>query len=381
MQEDNLLVVDDEFVIRNLSRHVLENAGYKCYTAANVVEAKAVLAQYRVSLILSDLQMPGESGMDLLNYTQEYWPSIATVIVTGSADISTAIEAVRLGAYDYICKPFRAAELPLKVRIALENRSLVLDNRKYRQGLETKVDEQTHEIRKLYQRERERARALEEALEDVKQAHLQAQEALIGALGLRDCETKGHCRRVMRYSSTLSRALDLPNEDILYTERGALLHDIGKIGIPDAILLKPSPLTDEEWDLMRKHTIHGASMISGIRFLGPASPVVLYHHERYDGTGYPYGLQGDEIPIGARIFAIADALDAITSKRPYKEALPFEEALHEIQRSAGSHFDPDIVAIFMSIPAEQWQAIRDQVESEIANPTQQSLQDDGKLSV
>ncbi len=374
MQPEMILIVDDEATIRSLCQHVLQDAGYECCTAANTYQAKGMLAQHPISLVLTDLKMPGESGIMLLKYIQANWVSVATIVLTGSADIPTAIEAVHLGAYDYICKPFKTAELPLRIRMALEKRQLVLENQHYHQQLEAKVTEQTQEIRELYRRESERAAELENALRDVQQAHLQAQEALLAALGLRDCETRGHCRRVMQYSSLLAKALKLSTEETLYIERGALLHDIGKLGIPDAILYKPSQLDKEEWALMRKHTIQGASMIAGIEFLKPASPVVLFHHEHYDGTGYPYGLQGDEIPLEARIFAVADALDAITSKRPYKDAVSFEEAVAEIQRSKGSHFDPAIVDVFSTIPTEQWKIIRDKVKEEIQCTDNDNLQ-------
>jgi putative nucleotidyltransferase with HDIG domain len=183
-------------------------------------------------------------------------------------------------------------------------------------------------------------------------------EALLAALDTRDTETEGHSERVAAYTMLIAQRLNLSEEELPHIERGALLHDIGKIGVPDHILYKPGPLTPDEWEIMKQHPVVGYKMCMKIEMLRPAAPIVLHHHERWDGKGYPYGLSGEEIPLGARIFAIADTLDAMTSDRPYRKALSFAQAREEIERCAGAQFDPELVKVFLSVPEEELRAIR-----------------------
>jgi HD-GYP domain-containing protein (c-di-GMP phosphodiesterase class II) len=222
------------------------------------------------------------------------------------------------------------------------------------------------ESARLFQAAQRHAADLAEALDELGSTYDDTLEALSGALDLRDNETEGHARRVTRYSVMIARALGVGGRELLEIERGALLHDIGKIGVPDSILLKPAKLTDEEWEIMRRHPELGHLMIRNIRFLGKSAPVVLHHHERYDGKGYPAGLVGDAIPLGARIFSVADTFDAMTSDRPYRKALGYEETRTEIERCAGGQFDPKVVASFSAVAPGAWQAVRDEVETEIA---------------
>jgi putative nucleotidyltransferase with HDIG domain len=189
---------------------------------------------------------------------------------------------------------------------------------------------------------------------------------MVSAIESRDCETKHHCRRVQVYAVMLAQRLGVSPEELVDISYGSLLHDVGKIGVPDSILLKPGKLTDAEWQVMRRHTIIGHQMLSKIKFLRGASDIVLHHHERWDGGGYPQGISGEEIPLGARIFSIIDTYDAMTSKRPYKEALPIATARAEIERCAGTQFDPRIVKEFLRIVDEDLIEARARVESESA---------------
>ncbi|NUP98826.1 MAG: HD domain-containing protein [Armatimonadetes bacterium] len=219
---------------------------------------------------------------------------------------------------------------------------------------------------RLFQREQRHARDLADALDELRSTYDDTLAALSGALDLRDNETEGHARRVTRYSVRIAEALGIRGQEMVDIERGALMHDIGKIGVPDAILLKPGKLTDEEWAVMRTHPQLGWQMIKNIRFLAGAAPIVLHHHERFDGDGYPGRLKQQDIPLGARIFAIADTFDAMTSDRPYRKALPYEVARQEIERCAETQFDPMVVSAFQSISEEEWAAIRDTVEQQLA---------------
>lgn len=205
------------------------------------------------------------------------------------------------------------------------------------------------------------------AVDEVERAYMGTLEALIKALEIRDHETEGHSRRVVQYTFSLAQQLGVPEEELVPIMRGALLHDIGKIGIPDAILRKPGPLDESEWEIMRRHTLFGYEMLKGIEFLGQATPIILHHHERYDGNGYPKGLAGEEIPLGARIFAVADAYDAITSNRPYRKGRSHEFALDEIRKGAGTQFDAQVVEALMGLPEEELARIRGR-ELEMARP-------------
>ncbi len=210
----------------------------------------------------------------------------------------------------------------------------------------------------LERRMAETARELEVTVRHLRDTYRSTLEALGSALETRDVETQAHARRVRGYSLALARAHGVPESQLRDIEHGVLLHDIGKIGIPDAILLKPGPLTPAEWAIMRRHPEMGRQMIEKIPFLRGAVPIVYHHHERWDGTGYPLALRGEAIPLGARIFAAADALDAMTFDRPYSRAISFEAARREIRRCAGTHFDPAVVETFLGTPLETLAAIR-----------------------
>jgi HD-GYP domain-containing protein (c-di-GMP phosphodiesterase class II) len=247
------------------------------------------------------------------------------------------------GADDYLVKPFQEDAVVASLRRALEKKRLEREVEDYRRHLEQMVADRTLE--------------LQAALQQLERSYEDTLEALGAAIDLRDSETAGHSRRVCRYSVEIAKRMDLSGSPLKSLAMGAYLHDIGKLGVADAILLKPGPLSAEEWKLMKQHAQAGYDFLKGIPFLADAAEIVLTHHERYDGSGYPRGLKGEQIPLGARIFAVADTLDAMTSDRPYRRALPFEEAYETIQHGSGRLFDPQVVAAFLAIPVGTWQTI------------------------
>jgi len=341
---DRILIVDDEEAIREVVSTLLTAQGYQCQTAGNGEEAINKMREGGFDLVLSDLVMPGVDGLKLIELVRGYDPEVPVIMVTAMHDISTAIEAMRRGAYDYILKPFEKEQLFLSVRRALEHRRLIYENRLYQQELERRVEERTLQ--------------LSQALEELEQSYDYTLEALASALDLKDAETEGHCQRVTAMTIVIARAMGVAEAELRQIARGAFLHDIGKMGIPDSILRKPGPLTPEETTIMRTHCDIGYQVLERIPFLREASEIVLAHQEKYDGSGYPRGLRGDQIPIGARIFAVADTLDAMISDRPYRKALPMDKAKDEIRRHAGSQFDPKVVEVFDTIPVAVWLELR-----------------------
>ena len=345
-----VLVVDDEPAIRDLLFEGLRDSGFECSVAANGSEALEALRRRCFALVLSDIDMPGMDGVKLLQRVKEAHPDVEVVMITGVVDVEVALRAMRMGANDYLTKPFNLEEVRLTVERALEKRRLVLENREYQRDLETKVAARTVEV-VLKRRE------IEELYDKLQVSYETTLEALAAALDTRDTETQGHSVRVSEYTVVIARRMGVEEPELTEVRRGALLHDVGKIGIPDAVLRKPGKLTAEEWLEMKKHPEMGGRILSGIKFLEKSLPIVMAHQERFDGSGYPQGLKGDEIPLGARIFAVVDTLDAMTSDRPYRKALRYEDAREEIVRNAGIQFDPKVVEVFLSIPPEEWKAM------------------------
>jgi putative nucleotidyltransferase with HDIG domain len=272
-------------------------------------------------------------------------------MVTAVHDISVALQALRNGAYDYILKPFEREQLLATVRRALETRRLKRENDAYRTNLEALVAARTQQWK--------------EALGDLKKSYDLTLEALGEALDLKDAETQGHSRRVTAYTIAIARKMSLQKDEISVIARGAFLHDIGKMAIQDNILRKPGKLNDEEFGKMKEHSYLGYNILRKIPFLAEAAEIVYAHQERYDGTGYPRGLRGDEIPLGSRIFSIADTLDAMTSDRPYRPAQTFAAARIEIEKWSGRQFDPQIVRVFLEMPENIWEDLRKDVDSQI----------------
>lgn len=341
-----VLIVDDDRQVRNVLNEIFLSHGYKCDVATDGREGLEVFQTTRPPLTVTDVKMPVMDGLDFLKAVRGLDPDAAVIMLTGVGDMKIAIESLKVGAYDFIFKPVNVDELLIAAERAVERRQLLIERREYQVTLERRVEEATRDL----------ALTLRE-LQDTYRATL---EALGSALDTRDVGTEAHSRRVLGYALTIARAHGVSAREIKDIEHGVLLHDIGKIGIPDAILLKPGPLTPEEWIIMRTHPEVGRRLIERIPFLRGAVPIVYHHHEKWDGTGYPLGLRGEAIPIGARIFAVADALDAMTFDRPYSRAISYEAACREIQRCAGTHFDPAVVATFLSIPQAVFEEIRRQ---------------------
>lgn len=349
MEMENVLVVDDEEAIREVVSTMLESKGYRCTAVQNGRAAQDQIKRVTPDLVLSDMIMPEMDGIKLLEWMRQYDPDVPVIMVTAIHDISTALEAIRRGAYDYILKPFEKDQLFLGVGRALQHRRLVIENRSYQRSLEQQVEERTAQ--------------LTNAIEQLEQSYDDTLEALGSALDLKDAETEGHCQRVTAFCISIAKEMPVPGPYLAVLARAAFLHDIGKMAIPDGILRKPGPLNDDEKQIMRKHCEIGYNMLIRIPFLRDAAEIVLAHQEFYDGSGYPRGLKGDQIPLGARIFTIADSLDAMISDRPYRRALPMSHAREEIQRCSGSQFDPAVVNVFMSIPERHWLELRENLGS------------------
>ena len=350
MPQDRILVVDDEEPIREIVASMLSGASYHCRQAASGKEALSILeSDGEFDLVLSDQMMAEMDGMALLERSKELFPDVPVLMLTAVNDIQFALKALRNGAYDYLLKPFEREQLLAAVRRALETRRLKRENDAYRTNLEALVTARTQQWKT--------------ALAELERSYDITLEALGDALDLKDAETEGHSKRVTAYTIAIAKRMGLPKEAISVIARGAFLHDIGKMAIPDQILLKPDKLSEEETEIMREHSYSGYKMLNKIPFLTEAADIVYAHQEWYDGSGYPRGLKGDDIPLGARIFMVADTLDAMTSDRPYRPAQTFEAARKEIEKWSGRQFDPEIVKVFLEMPDNIWEDLRHDISS------------------
>jgi len=337
-----ILIVDDEREITEILADLLSTE-LECETAGSAEEALTRLRQSDFRLVISDITMPGMSGLEMVPHIKRIAPNTVVVMISGLQTVESAIEAMRLGAFDYVMKPFDLRQVEAVVYRALEHHELIVAKQRYENHLEELVEQRTAE--------------LDRALASLEEAYRSTLKSLTAALETRDSETHGHSERVVTYSLRLGRECGLNSEQMSALEFGSLLHDIGKIGVPDAILRKPAKLTEEEWVLMREHPLHGKQILRGIPFLDRASRVVAQHHEKWDGTGYPLGLKGEDIDICARIFAVADAFDAITSDRVYRRGKSYEAAAKELEDWAGKQFDAIVVAAFHRVPKEDWEEL------------------------
>lgn len=349
-------MVDDDMAIRQLLATKLKISGFDVTACGSGEEALKILSAESYDAIISDLNMPGISGLELLAEAHHRFPRTAFLMATGVGDVSVGVAAMKQGAADYILKPFQMEAVTASLRRALEMKRMEAELDEYRQRLEEMVEQRTEQLKAAMRR--------------IEFTYDETLEALAAALDLRDNETAGHSRRVTLYALELAQRCNFSPDDLKQLERGAYLHDIGKIGIPDLILLKPGKLTPEETSVMKTHVRIGYELMSRVAFLTSAAQIVLTHQECFDGSGYPQGLRGEEIPLGARIFAIADTLDAMMSDRPYRQGRPYAVARAEIQRESGKQFDPRIVAVFLEVPEEIWIQIR----SEVARKSMQRKQ-------
>lgn len=347
-----VLIVDDELPARKLLATMLKEAGARCETAAGAEEALRILHTEPLDAALVDLQMPGISGMELLSEVRPLYPSLAFLMVTGVDDIQVGIEAMKKGADDYLVKPLQIEVIVASLERALEKKRLEQEVENYRRHLEEMVGERTKQLKS--------------ALWQIELSYENTLEALGAAIDLRDGQTAGHSQRVAGYSTKIAKELRATEHELKTIARGAWLHDIGKLATPDAILLKPGALTLEEWLIMQRHAEIGYNLVKRIPFLADAAEIILTHHERWDGSGYPRGLKGTDIPLGARIFAVADTVDAMTSDRPYRSALSFEEAQEEIRSGAGSRYDSQVVSAFLAVAIDNWKALRHSIDRSFA---------------
>jgi response regulator RpfG family c-di-GMP phosphodiesterase len=338
-----VLIVDDETDIRELLCELL-SFNYECASRSSAEEALELLAVESFDLIISDITMSGMSGLEMIPHVAAISPETVVVMVSGMQTIESAIEALRTGAFDYIMKPFDLRQVEAAVKRALEHYELREAKRRYENHLEAMVERRTIQ--------------LDQALLSLEDAYRSTLKALTAALETRDAETHGHSERVVTFSLRLGRELGLDKAQLTALEFGSLLHDIGKIGVPDAILRKPAKLDEAEWAKMREHPLHGQAILREIEFLEGAARVVAEHHERWDGSGYPLGLRGEEIDLNARIFAVADAFDAMMSDRVYRRGRSYEAAASELDAWAGRQFDPQVVAAFHRVPPEDWEELR-----------------------
>jgi diguanylate cyclase (GGDEF)-like protein/putative nucleotidyltransferase with HDIG domain len=335
-----IMVVDDDSSIRQLLKMMLAKDGYKvtAHESGDKALADFENANAEYDIVLADLQMPGISGIELLKKIQAIDESVINIIISGHATVSNAIESLRYGAYDFIQKPFVYRQLSAVMTRALEYRRAIQENKQYQRHLSEMVKQKSAKV--------------QEALEQIKGSYEFTLEALVGLLDAREKDFGQHSKRVRELAMVLARQLKIKGEDLTDIAHGALLHDIGKIGIPDAVLLKKGHLTEAEWEVMKKHSEIGYRTLSSSPYLKNAAEIVFSHQECYDGSGYPRGLKGEEICLGARIFALIDAYDAMRSHRSYRAALSKDEAVKEIVSKSGSQFDPKMVNAFIECQAE-----------------------------
>jgi response regulator RpfG family c-di-GMP phosphodiesterase len=352
----HILVCDDDDLVRSSLCRILRLGGHSCTLASSAEEALALLgsAGETIDVLLSDYQMPGANGVELLAAAARRAPDVVRMLISGTADFSTACRASQAGAFRILVKPFDPDELLATIGHGAEVRAL----RRERDHFATELAESNRRLQ-------EQNKALERRVVEHTGAAL---DGLISALDFRDTETQLHSRRVSRYARRLAEELGLDGQELLDCEQGALLHDIGKIGVRDSVLLKPGPLDEQEWAEMRRHPALGYQILKPMPFLAGAAAVVYSHHERWDGCGYPRQLAGAAIPVGARVFAVVDTYDAMTSDRPYRAALPYAAAAAEIARSSGSQFDPEIAAAFARIAPSEWTRIARQVSEQAEAP-------------
>ena len=320
------LVVDDEAPLRDALSRVIEESGYRCCTAGSGAEALDVLEKADIPIVLSDIRMPQMDGVQLLGKIRERWPNVAVLVVTAVAEVEVAVACLQMGALDYLTKPFQLKEVKARIEQALEKRQLILDNMMYQEHLSDLVGVQARRIEELF---------------------LEAVQVLVEALEAKDAYTRGHSTRVSAYSSRIAAELGLSADDRQYIRLAAELHDVGKIGVRESVLLKPARLNPDEYDHLMQHMAIGARILSPLLKNAPqVIDIVRSHHEHFDGSGLPDALSGDAIPLLARVVSLADAFDAMTSARPYRAAMSLQSALDEIARCSGKQFDPDVVDAF-----------------------------------
>ncbi len=341
--EKNLLIIDQDETKRKILSSFFSSK-YNCDEADSLNSAVDKIREKEYSVILTAFSLSSANAIDLMPYLQELSPRTIPVFISDSESAGNTVRAFRAGAFEVIQKPFELKKADIVIEKAFGKFELRSLKDRYQHHLEELVAERTVE--------------LDKALEEVENSYRSTLRALVQALETRDFETHGHSERVVTFSLRLGYELGLEKEAMRDLELGALLHDIGKIGVPDAVLRKPAKLNEDEWTKMKLHPQHGQKILRNIPFLEGAARIVAQHHERWDGEGYPFGLRGEDIDIGARIFAVVDAFDAMVSDRVYRKGCNYQHALEELERFAGTQFDPMIVEAFKAIPKEDWEILR-----------------------
>lgn len=341
--EKNILIIDDKPVTRKLIIEFLRSR-FVCDEAPSVESAFEKVCTKQYAVILMGLSLSDDRCEETIARIHAISASSVIVLISERDSAEFAVRMFRAGAFDFVLKPFQLKAIGRAVRLAFDQY----------EGKSLKTRYQFH----LEELAAERAAEVDKALEEVEISYRQTLKALVQALEARDFETHGHSERVVTFSLRLGHELGLDKDALRNLELGALLHDIGKIGVPDAILRKPAALTEEEWAKMKLHPQHGQQILRNIAFLENAAQLVGQHHEKWDGTGYPYGLRGEDIDLSARIFAVVDAFDAMTSDRVYRRGRPYQAALEELEKHAGTQFDPLVVKAFKCIPPEDWELLR-----------------------
>ncbi len=344
---EKFLIVDDDPTITEALAKIVTSLGYE---AQGFVDPVAAAGVSDFDVVITDFMMPELSGIKLLRALRERNPGAVRLLMTAANDFKVAMQAVNEGeVFRLISKPWTLSELRAVIGQAVDYLRLRRDNDRLTRELADRNAALTRLNTTLEAQVTERTSGL--------------LEGMIRALDYRDTETQWHSWRVARFTRRIAEAYGIHGEELLHIEQGALLHDIGKIGVRDSILLKPGPLTPDEWVEMKKHPEYGFAMLKNITYLKPAADIVYQHQEKWNGQGYPRGLKGEDIVIGARLFCVADTLDAIVSDRPYRKGSPLEVALTEIGRLAGTQFDPKAVEVFLSIPPTEWVRIRDDISA------------------
>jgi putative nucleotidyltransferase with HDIG domain len=330
-----ILIVDDEENIRSILSEMLEVNGYACKTAATPLEARELLKDEKFELILCDINMPGESGLDFIRDILPKHPETAAIMITALDDPMVAEVALKIGVYDYITKPFEMNNVMISVANTLRRRQLEIENKAYQKSLEQKVAERTT--------------ALQKSMNKLQQALEGSIRAMALTVEMRDPYTSGHQQRVASIAKAIAKEMGMPKEQIEGILMAGLIHDLGKIAIPAEILAKPGPITETEFELIKSHPDVGYEILKNIEFPWPIAHIVLQHHERIDGSGYPSGLSGNQILMEAKILGVADVVEAMASHRPYRPALGIDVALQEISKNSGLLYDPDVADACLTI--------------------------------
>jgi putative nucleotidyltransferase with HDIG domain len=349
-QISRILVVDDEQPIREYLQEALRPLCQQVCLAADLWQAMRCMESHPHDVMLSDICLPGSSGMNLLELSQHFRWDCAVILMTGHASLDQVVNGVRLQAADFLLKPFSMDTLVAAVNRAHSKVQLLRQSKKERESLASGLRQRTEE--------------LEVTRQTLRDSYRSALETLVATLEAREHETYAHSFRVRAYALHLAGITNYPAAGLQRLAYAALLHDIGKIAVPDPVLLKPGPLNAAEFELLKLHSVVGERIVSRMGFLSGAAKIIRNHHERWDGKGYPDGLSGAQIPFGSRLFAVADTIDAMTSKRCYRGALTIDDARAELLRCSGTQFDPDVAIHAVRVADETWKQLRHSADSD-----------------